>query len=218
MFIGHFGVAMGAKRLAPEVSLGTLIFAAEFLDLIWPVFLLLRLEHVRIAPGITRVSPMDFYDYPISHSLATAVGWSILSGGTHFAFRRDRAGAIVIGVAVLSHWVLDFVTHRPDLPLWPDGPNVGLGLWNSWPASIVIEAGLFLAGLLMYTRQARARDRVGRYGFWALAAFLVLGWISSLMAGAPPSTTALAWGGLTIWLTVPWGCWIDFHRQVRRPV
>jgi LexA-binding, inner membrane-associated putative hydrolase len=218
MFIGHFGVALGAKRLVPTVSLGTLIFAAEFLDLIWPIFLLLGLEHVRIAPGITKVSLFDFYDYPISHSLITVLGWSIVVGGGHFVLRRNRAAAIMLVIAVLSHWVLDFVTHRPDLPLWPTGPKVGLGIWNSWTASIVTETFVFAAGLLMYMRKTRSRDRVGEYAFWSLATFLVLGWISSLVAGAPPSTAALAWGGLTIWLTVPWGWWADSHRSIRPPV
>jgi hypothetical protein len=218
MFIGHFGVALGAKRLVPTVSLGTLIFAAEFLDLIWPIFLLLGLEHVRIAPGITKVSPFDFYDYPISHSLITVLGWSIVVGGVHFVLRRNRSAAIMLGIAVLSHWVLDFVTHRPDLPLWPAGPKVGLGIWNSWTASIATETFVFAAGLLMYIRKTRSRDRVGEYAFWSLATFLVLGWISSLVAGAPPSTAALAWGGLTISLTVPWGWWADSHRSIRPPV
>ena len=130
MFIGHFGVAFGAKKLAPKTSLGTLIFATEFLDLIWPIFLLLGLEHVRIVPGITKVSPFDFYDYPISHSLLTVLGWSILANGVYFIFRRDRRTAVVLGLGVLSHWVLDWVTHRPDLPLWPRGPDAGLGLWK----------------------------------------------------------------------------------------
>jgi hypothetical protein len=218
MFIGHFGVAMAAKRLAPMACLGTLFFAAEFLDLIWPILLLLGAEHVRIAPGITKVSPFDFYDYPISHSLLTVLGWSILLSGVHFAFRREWRAASVLGIVVLSHWVLDFVTHRPDLPLWPGGPKVGLGLWNSWPASITAEAAIFVAGLLVYLRSTYARDRVGDYGFWALAVFLALAWISSLIAGAPPSATALAWGGLTIWVTVPWAWWIDSHRQVQQPV
>lgn len=218
MFIGHFGVAFGAKKLAPKTSLGTLIFATEFLDLIWPIFLLLGLEHVRIVPGITKVSPFDFYDYPISHSLVTVLGWSILAGGVYLIFRRDRRTAVVLGLGVLSHWVLDWVTHRPDLPLWPRGPEAGLGLWNSWSASIFVEALVFALGLGIYVRRTRACDRIGRYGLWLLATFLVLSGISALLAGAPPSTTALAWGGLTIWLTVPWAWWVDSHRRVLQPV
>jgi membrane-bound metal-dependent hydrolase YbcI (DUF457 family) len=134
MFIGHFGVALAGKRAAPKTSLGTLILAAQFLDLLWPVFLLLGIEHVEIAPGITRVSAMNFTDYPISHSLLMALVWSALVGGVYYGLRRDRRAAWVVAALVLSHWVLDFIVHRPDLPLWPGGQaRAGLGLWNSWP-------------------------------------------------------------------------------------
>ena len=154
MFIGHFGVGLAAKRLAPRTSLGTLFFAAQFLDLIWPIFLLLGLEHVWLAPGVTAVSPLDFYDYPISHSLATALVWSAATGIIYFLFTRYRRGALVVGVHVLSHWILDAIVHRPDLPLIPGGrTRVGLGLWNSWSASIAVESVFFVAGLWLYHNQ-----------------------------------------------------------------
>ena len=213
MFIGHFGVGLAAKKLAPHSSLGTLFFAAQFLDLIWPIFLLLGLEHVRIVPGITRMSPFDFYDYPISHSLITAVGWSLLVGGIYYVFRRRFVAAGVVGLAVLSHWVLDVLVHRPDLPLWPGGPRVGLGLWNHWVAEIAIEVAIFAAGIWMYSTVSRARDGVGRYAFWALMGFLFLGWVASLLAGAPPNARSMAWGALSMWIIVPWAWWADKHRE-----
>jgi hypothetical protein len=213
MFIGHFGVGLSAKKLAPRASLGTLFFAAQFLDLIWPVFLLLGLEHVRIAPGITRMSPFDFYDYPISHSLLTAAAWSALAGLIYYAARRNRRDAAIVGLAVISHWMLDLLTHRPDLPLWPGGPKVGLGLWNSWPAETALEVAIFVAGVWLYLKVTRARDAIGRYAFWALIAFLFLGWIGSLVAGAPPDTRSMAWGALIMWVLVPWAWWVDRHRE-----
>jgi hypothetical protein len=213
MFIGHFGVALAAKKAAPRTSLGTLILAAQFIDLLWPIFLLLGLEHVRIAPGITRVSPFDFYDYPISHSLLMVVVWSVVLGGLYYPFRRYPRGACIIALAVLSHWVLDFIVHRPDLPLWPSGPRVGLGLWNSRAGSISAELLIFGAGLWAYLDSTRARDSVGGYGFWALMALLFFGWVSTLFGGPPPSITAMAWGAMTMWLTVPWACWADAHRK-----
>ena len=215
MFIGHFGVSLAAKKLAPRASLGTLFFAAQFLDLIWPMFLLLGLEHVRIAPGITRMSPFDFYHYPISHSLITAAGWSLGVGGMYYVARRRFADAGMVGLAVLSHWVLDFVVHRPDLPLWPGGPKVGLGLWNHWVAEMTVEVAIFAAGIWIYTAVTRARDGVGRYGFWALMGFLLLGWIASLLAGAPPNERSMAWGALSMWLVVPWAWWADKHREAQ---
>jgi len=217
MFIGHFGVAFAAKKVAPETSLGTLILAAQLLDFLWPFFLLLGIEHVRIAPGITRVSPLDFTDYPISHSLLMAVVWAAVFGAIYYALRRNRRSSWVVGAAVLSHWVLDFIVHRPDLQLYPGASaRFGLSLWNSWMATIAAEVFCFGAGLWIYLVCTRARDNAGRYGFWALAAFLFFGWVSTLFAGAPPNVTALAWGGIAMWLTVPWGWWADRYRTVVR--
>ena len=218
MFIGHFGVALAGKKATPETSLGTLIFAAQFLDLLWPVFLLLGIEHVEFVPGITRVSPMNFTDYPISHSLLMAFVWSVLVGAIYYGWRRGRRAAWVVAALVLSHWLLDFIVHRPDLPLWPGGQaRLGLGLWNSWPGALFAEGLIFSAGLWLYVSTTRAKDRVGVYGFWGLMAFLVLGYVASLFAGAPPSTKALALGGLAMWLIVPWAWWADKQRELRHP-
>jgi len=175
MFIGHFGVALAGKRLAPKTSLATLIVGAQFLDLLWPVFLLLGMEHVRLVPGITKVQAFDFYDYPFSHSLSMAVGWSVAYGLIYYLVRHYPRGSWVVGSLVLSHWVLDFLVHRPDLPLWPGGPKYGLGLWNSWPASISIEVFFFAAGIWLYVSATRSRDRVGQFAFWGLMMLLFLG-------------------------------------------
>ena len=219
MFIGHFGVALAAKKAAPNTSLGILILAAQFLDFLWPVFLLRGIEHVRIAPGFTKVSPLDFADYPISHSLLMATVWATLFGAVYYALRRSARSAWVVGAAVLSHWILDFIVHRPDLQLRPGGEaRVGLGLWHSLPASIAVEVLFFGAGLWIYLNCTRARDKIGRYGFWALIAFLIVGWVSTLFVGAPPSVDALAWGGIAMWLTAPWGGWADRHRAFMESV
>ena len=119
MFIGHFAVALGAKKAAPKVSLGTLIMAAQFVDLLWPIFLLLGIEHVRINPGDTAYTPLDFYDYPVSHSLLTGIGWAIVFGAVYYAIRRSARNAWILAACVLSHWLLDLIVHRPDLPLVP---------------------------------------------------------------------------------------------------
>jgi hypothetical protein len=216
MFIGHFGVALAAKRIAPRTSLATLIVGAQFLDLLWPVFLLLGLEHVRVVPGITKVQALDFYDYPLSHSLTMAVRWSLAVGLVYYLIRRYRRGAWVVGCLVLSHWVLDFLVHRPDLPLWPGGPKYGLGLWNSWPASISLEVLFFAAGIWIYISATRARDRIGNYGLWSLIALLFLGWLAATFGPPPPDTHQLALGAMAMWLVVPWAWWADAHRDVVR--
>lgn len=207
MFIGHHAAAFAAKRVAPPLSLGVLMFAAMFLDLLWPMLTLAGIEHFRIDRGNTAFTPLDFHDYPITHSLLMAIVWSLLAAAV---FRRA-----IVGLAVLSHWVLDFVTHRPDLPLWPGGPKVGLGLWNSVAGTVVVEAALFVIGVWLYLRATRARDRVGSIALWALIVFLVLIYIANIFSPPPPSWQAVSYTALAAWLFVPWAWWIDRHRQVR---
>lgn len=214
MFAGHFAAGFGAKRAAPAVSLGTLFMAAQLLDLLWPWFILLGIERVRIAPGITAVTPLDFVAYPYSHSLVAALGWSILFGAVYWLARRNLRGSIVLGALVLSHWVLDFVAHRPDLPLGlgAGSPRLGLGLWYSRPATLAVELAMLFAGAAIYARSTEARDRAGRYGFWGLVAFLLAAYLAALFGPPPPSVTALGWGGQSVWLLVLWGYWLDRHR------
>lgn len=216
MFLGHFGVAFGAKRAAPRVSLGWLILAAQFLDLLWPTLLLLGVERVRIQPGASAAGPLVFESYPVSHSLLAVVGWAVLLAAVYFALRRDRRGALVIGLAVVSHWILDALVHLPDLPLYPGGPQrVGLGIWSSLPATLAIEALFFAAGIWLYLRTTRARDGIGRWGFWSLAGFLVIVYAASVTGPPPPDTRAIGWTTESMWLLVPWGYWVDRHRAAR---
>lgn len=216
MFIGHFALGLGAKRFAPGVSLGMLFLAAQFLDLLWPTLLLLGVERVAIVPGITVVTPLDFQHYPVSHSLLAVAGWSVLLAAAYYAPRRSRAGAVAVALLVASHWFLDFLTHRPDLPLTPFGDaRVGLGLWNSLPATLLVEVPLFLAGCWMYAAATRARDAVGRWAFAGLVAFLLLVHVANLAGDPPPSAAAIAWAGHAQWLLVLWGFWLDRHRAPR---
>jgi membrane-bound metal-dependent hydrolase YbcI (DUF457 family) len=213
MFIGHFGVGFGAKPAAPRVSLGTLLFAAQFVDLLWPTLLLLGLERVRIDPAATVVTPLDFEHYPISHSLLVSVGWALLIGGLYFLLRRNRRGAVVVGALVLSHWLLDLLMHRPDLPLYPGADAaVGLNAWSSLPLTLAIEIPLFALGVWLYSRATSPRDAVGRWGLVGLVVFLLVVYISNILGPPPPSTTAIAWVGQAQWLIVLWGFWIDRHR------
>jgi hypothetical protein len=214
MFIGHIAVGLAAKRLAPKTSLGMLLVSVQCLDLVWPVLLLLGLEHVRIDPGNTVVTPLDFYDYPITHSLLGAAAWSVLLGSLYWVARRDRRAALVIGAGVLSHWILDAISHRPDLLLIPGGTTtVGLELWRSHPATLIVEAGLFVTGIALYLCSTRAKDSVGGYGFWALMLVFMALYLGALFGPPPPSPAALAWVSLASWLFVPMAYWIDRHRQ-----
>jgi hypothetical protein len=215
LFIGHFGVGFGAKRAAPRTSLGTLFLSAQFIDLLWPTLLIAGVERVEIRPGITRVTPLDFVSYPISHSLALVLCWGLLFGGIYWVVTRYRAGAAITAAAVISHWFLDALVHRRDLPLAPgSAARAGLGLWNSLPATLAAEALVFGAGVFIYLRSTIAVDRIGRYGTATLVALLVLIYVANIAGPPPPSVPAIAWGGQAQWLLVLSGYWIDRHRRL----
>jgi hypothetical protein len=213
MFLGHYGVALAAKRAAPSTSLGALTFAAQFLDELWPILLLIGLEQVKIVPGLMAASPLDFVYYPISHSLVMAITWGILIGASYFGLTRYAPGAWLMAALVVSHWFLDVPVHRPDLPIFgANGPKVGWGLWNSVPATLAIEFGIFAIGVVVYLRATRALDRIGRWGLWAYILVLAVVYIASSSA-PPPNERALALSALGIWIFVPWAHWVDKHRM-----
>jgi membrane-bound metal-dependent hydrolase YbcI (DUF457 family) len=213
MFVGHYAVGFAAKRAAPRTSLGFLIAAAVLLDLLWPVFLLLGWEEVRVVRGPTPLLNLDFVSYPISHSLATTIGWALLAGGAYWAATRYRAGAVWIAILVASHWILDFVTHRPDLPLWPGGPRVGLGLWSSTFKTIAVEEAMLAVGLWICVVHTSPRDRIGRWGFVGFVVFILAIYVSSIASLPPPSARAVAWVGLASLILPLWAGWFDRHRR-----
>jgi membrane-bound metal-dependent hydrolase YbcI (DUF457 family) len=213
MFIGHPAVGLASKGTAPRVSLGLLVLAPMLLDFLWPVFLLTGVEHFRIDPGNTAFTPLDFYDYPWSHSLLMSCVWGALMAVIYFAFRRDGRGALLLGFGVVSHWILDYVTHRPDLPLYPGGPKVGLGLWNSVAGTVALEVSIFAIAVYLYVRDTRAVDRVGSIGFWSLIAVLLLIYAGNLAGGPPPATNVVALASLSLLVVPLWAAWADRHRE-----
>jgi hypothetical protein len=212
MFLGHFGVAFAAKRVAPRLSLGTAVLAVQWADLIWPLFVLLGIEQVAIRPGVTVVTPLDFVYYPYSHSLLADAIWAALFAGLYGTLRKDWRGAAWLAALVLSHWVLDAVSHRPDMPTWPGGPVVGAALWNSLAATLIVEFVLFVAGIALYLRATHARDRLGRILPWTFIVTLAVLYLGAVFGPPPPSVGALAATGLAGWLFVAWAYWIDRHR------
>jgi membrane-bound metal-dependent hydrolase YbcI (DUF457 family) len=218
MFIGHFGAGFAAKSAAPEVSLGTLFLAAQFLDLLWPTLLLLGVERVRVDPAATGINPLVFEHYPISHSLAAVAGWALLVGLGYLLIRRERRGAIVLALLVISHWLLDMIVHRPDLPLYPgSATRVGLNAWSSLPLTLAIEGSLFALGIFLYARVTSPADAIGKWGLAGLVMFLLVIYLGSLFGSPPPGAAAIAWVGQLQWLLVLWGYWIDRHRGVAMP-
>ncbi len=214
MFIGHYAIGFAAKKIAPKISLGTLFAAAVWLDLLFPLYVLLDLEHFRITPNITKVSPYEFYDYPLSHSLLMTLVWAAAWGLIYLALRNNSKLSWVLGGVVVSHWVLDLIVHRPDLPLFlQGGPQWGLGAWNSPFLSIAIEATLFIIGFELYLLSTKAKDKIGSTGLWTLVSLLVILFLGSILAHPPANPAVIPWIGMAQWLFVAWGYWVDQHRK-----
>jgi hypothetical protein len=218
VFIGHFAVAFAAKRSLPRTSLAVLFAAVELADLLWPAFVAVGLEQVRIAPGDTAFTPLAFDSNPYSHSLVAMIAWG-LAFGYIFATRGSGTGrpaALLLAALVVSHWVLDVVSHRPDMPVYPGGPKVGLGLWYSVPATIAVETSMFAAAVAISARATRPRDGAGRWGLAGLVALLMTAYAANIAGGPPPSVTAIVIAGVAgsaVILALAW--WMDAHREVR---
>jgi len=220
VFIGHYAVGWAGRSVLGRTprgpSLGTWFLAIQWLDLIWPPLVLLGIEEVRIDPGNTAFTPLDFVSYPYSHSLLMALVWAVGFGAVYRWRSGDGRGSLWLAGGVLSHWVLDWVTHRPDLPLYPGSAvRLGLGLWESVPAALAVEIALFVAGVALYARATRPADRWGALANWGLVAFLAAIYLANLFGPPPPGPAAVAWSALSLWLLVAWGYWIDRHRGPR---
>lgn len=214
MFIGHFAMGLGAKRFAPQVSLGILFLACQLADLVWPNLVLFGIETLSVDPGNTAMTPLDFSSYPFSHSLVAILLWGLVFGGLYMLLAHAGARvAIVIAALVFSHWVLDFLTHRPDLPIaFGDSPKVGVGLWNYPAIAVPFELLLFGLGVWLYNRSTSALNRKGSVGLWALVAFLLAVHLANVFGPPPPSPAAVAWSAQAMWLIVAWGFWVDRNR------
>ncbi|MFN7985652.1 MAG: hypothetical protein U0Q11_27745 [Vicinamibacterales bacterium] len=215
MFIGHFALGFAAKRAVPRVSLAMLFVAALFADILWPLLVLLQVEVVRIAPGATSFTPLEFVSYPWSHSLLMLAIWGAVVGGAYRGIFGGRRTFVMLAALVLSHWVLDWITHAPDMPLYPNGPKVGLGLWNSVPGTMVVELLMFAGGVFIYRRSTEALDGIGRWAFSSLVAVLGLIYLAdSLNGAAPPSVTAICIVALAAAVVFGlWGWIVDRHRE-----
>jgi len=217
LFIGHFALGFAAKRVAPRTSLAVLFGAVQLADLMWPMLLALGIEQVRIDPGNTAFTPLDFVKYPYSHSLLTLIVWGALFG-LMFRARTRPHRTLLLGALVVSHWVLDVITHRPDMPLYPSGPKLGLNLWASVPATLAVEVTMFIAGVWAYASCTRARDRSGRWGFAGLVTLLALAYAGAAMGPPPPSVNAVMVTGIVggaIITFLSW--WADRHRESTCP-
>ena len=216
MLVGHCAVAFAGKRVEPKLSLGTLMAAAVLADLLGFVFILLGIEHWNMNPGAPGIKAVDLDSIAWSHGLLPDLLWAALFAIGYFLWRRQSKGVWVLFAAVVSHWVLDFVAHRPDMPLSPGlGVRYGLGLWTSIPATLAVEGTMWAIALILYVQATRARKWTGLYLFWAIVAFVTLSWINNIVATPPPSSlTIAAIASLTFFtLLVAWAYWMDRVRE-----
>jgi len=219
MFIGHFAVGFASKKFAPRTNVAVFITAASFLDVLWPVFLLLGWEQVRTNPGVTSFNKFDFVSYPWSHSLLMSMVWATAFALVYYLISGYRPGAITVWIGVVSHWVLDWISHRPDLPLYPGGSNFGLGLWNSLAATMTVELLMLAAGLWLYVGVTRARDWIGRYAFVAYVVLLLAAYIGDRFSSPSADATSIIWPSIIAEvILISWAWWFDHHRALRTEI
>ena len=188
MFVGHYGVSFAAKKAEPSIPLWVLFIAVQLLDVLWAPLILLGIEKVRIVPGITASNPLDLYYMPYTHSLLAAIGWSVVAFLAYrFAVRSaPPSAAAIVGLAVFSHWVLDFLVHRPDLPLYDNTAKVGLGLWNLPAVAFGLEAVLLFGAMGLYLRHTARRTAMLVFGA------VMLGIQAYVFFGPPPTSDKAA--------------------------
>lgn len=204
MFIGHAALALAAKPLVPRASLGVALAATYWLDMVWPVLVLAGIERVEVEPGNTAFTPLAFVHYPWTHSLVAALAWSTVFGLA--CWKLGRRAAVVLGLLVFSHWALDALSHRPDLPLWPGSQTlIGFGLWNSVAGTLLVEGAMFAAGVAIFLRGAAKAAPA----FWVLIGFFVVAYLGAAFGPPPPSAAAVAGSALALWLLPVWAWWIE---------
>jgi hypothetical protein len=218
MFVGHYGPAFAAKAARKSIPLWVLFLAVQLLDVFWSIFVLLGIEKVRIVPGITATNPLDLYYMPYTHSLVAAILWAIAAGLIYLLFRRSdglSAAGLVSG-AVFSHWILDLIVHRPDLPLLGNTLKVGFGLWNYPALAFALEVGLLFGGMYLYLRATKAKTRGGWYGMVVLGLVMVVMQAIVFFGSPPTSDRAAAITALVLYIVLAaTAYWLEEKRASR---
>jgi hypothetical protein len=215
MLVGHFAVALAAKKAEPRLSLGTYVLAAMLADLVLVVLWMGSIEQVEITSGVGAAEYYHAIDIGWSHSLVTGVAAGALAALLTLALQQGNRAATLVGIAVISHWVLDAASHPPDMPLVPHGQTlVGLGLWTSLPLTLLVEGSLWLVTLGIYSVSFPARSKAGLHGFWGVTALLTLVWYNNVAGAAPPDPKSAPAASLVLFLlVVAWAYWIDGRRR-----
>ncbi len=216
MFIGHYAVGFAARPLTKKLSLGWLFFAVQWADLLWPFLVFFGIERFVIDPGNTAVTPLNFEHYPWSHSLLMSLIWALVFAGIVYLVTKQKRDTLIGGIAVFSHWFLDWLTHRPDLPIAPGVESfMGLGLWNIFAAAVILEIFLYGGAIYYYLKHTQARNKTGTWAFWGLALVLFFIYIANIFGPPPPSVEMVNISTFGLWLFVAWAFWVDRNRVAR---
>jgi hypothetical protein len=217
MHVGHFAAGMIAKRFDPKLSLGTCVFAAILADLLWCIFMMAGIEQIELKAGPGAANYFEPHNIVWSHSLLTNVVWATVLAGAYYFCRRNIISACLLFTLVLSHWVLDVVAHKPDMPLAPGVESLfGLGLWTNIPATIIVEGGLWVLGTGLYLRATRPKNRLAHYVFWSMLVLLTLSWYNNIAGPPPPNAhTVSAFSFIYFSLVVAWAYWLNRLRPTK---
>ena len=217
MLVGHYAVGFLAKRAEPRINLGTLVLAAMFADFAWCVFMIAGFEHVQFEPGMGAGKYFHATDIALSHSLLMDAIWAALFALAYLWRRHYPRGAWIVFLVVLSHWLLDLVSHGPDMPIAPGmHRHFGLGLWTSIPATLIVEGGFWCLAVILYVRATRSKNRVGTWVFWIGVVFLTLVWFNNIAGPPPPNPRAAPFSSLILFsLTVAWAFWVNRVRSAQ---
>lgn len=221
MFVGHYGPAFAAVAARKTIPLWIAFIAVQLVDVLWAIFVLLGVEKVRIVPGITFTNPLDLYYMPYTHSLIGAAAWAVTAGIIYYSFRKvdGRSAAVIVGAAVFSHWLLDWVVHRPDLPLYDNAFKVGLGLWNYPAFAFLLELAILFGGIYLYLKATQSVSHRGRHGVVSFGSLMLVVQYIAFFGHRPTSAKAAAATALILYFVLAAvAYWLETQRIIQSRV
>ncbi len=216
MFIGHYAAGFALKSVEKKASLGMLFIAVQLVDYLFFIFAPLGIEKFRLVENFTAINHFDLYFYPYTHGLLASFLWAALIYGLWRKAVGNARLALVMALAVLSHWFTDLIVHTPDLPLlMDDSPKVGFGLWNNFMATVVVEVLLLVGALVLYLRSTTATGAMGKYAMSIFVALMVCLYIMVVNMPFDPDATvteASITGLVVFTVFTAVAFWLDRYR------